>query len=174
MVRYVPDRAFPAYSYVPGKFPHPHRDPQGHSHGVDVVEQSPPTFEDWQECESYLWGIDLFNAGFYWEAHEAWEAAWISVGRQGPIADFLKALIKLAAAGVKAREGRAAGVARHAARCLELLAVPEIDRRERVLGLIVSNLVELAMRVNETAESLTKNASHRPLFECQLDLDRTN
>jgi hypothetical protein len=64
----------------------------------------------------------LFNHGFYWEAHEAWESLWHAVGRQGPVAAWLKALIKLAAAGVKAREGNPAGVARHATRALELLA----------------------------------------------------
>lgn len=46
----------------------------------------------------YLRGIDLFNHGFYWESHEAWEAVWISAGRRGSVADFLKALIKVAAA----------------------------------------------------------------------------
>jgi hypothetical protein len=38
------------------------------------------------------------------------------------VAAWLKALIKLAAAAVKAREGNAAGVERHARRALELLA----------------------------------------------------
>ena len=48
---------------------------------------------------------DLLNHGFYWEAHEAWETLWHAAGRKGEIADFLKGLIKLAAAAVKAREG---------------------------------------------------------------------
>ncbi|TGQ49534.1 DUF309 domain-containing protein, partial [Mesorhizobium sp. M1C.F.Ca.ET.210.01.1.1] len=24
----------------------------------------------------FRWGIDLFNHGYYWEAHEAWEPLW--------------------------------------------------------------------------------------------------
>ena len=56
-------------------------------------------------------GIALFNAGYYWEAHEAWEGLWHAHGRDGPTADVLKGLIKLAAAGVKVREGRPHGVA---------------------------------------------------------------
>ena len=50
--------------------------------------------------------IELFNAGYYWEAHEVWEELWHVEGRRGPTAELLKALIKLAAAGVKVREGQ--------------------------------------------------------------------
>jgi hypothetical protein len=62
----------------------------------------------------------LFNHGYYWEAHEAWEGVWIAAGRAGVDANFLKGLIKLAAAGVKAREGRVAGVQRHSRRAAAL------------------------------------------------------
>jgi hypothetical protein len=49
-----------------------------------------------------------------------WEGLWKACGRSGTTADFLKGLIKLAAAGVKHREGRNEGVRRHAARAVEL------------------------------------------------------
>jgi uncharacterized protein len=41
-------------------------------------------------------GIDLFNSGRYWDAHEAWERAWVP-DRQGPEAGFYKGLIQVAA-----------------------------------------------------------------------------
>jgi predicted metal-dependent hydrolase len=41
-------------------------------------------------------GIDLFNSGRYWDAHEAWEAEWMP-DRQGPDAGFYKGLIQVAA-----------------------------------------------------------------------------
>ncbi len=41
-------------------------------------------------------GIDLFNAGRFWEAHEAWEEAW-TPDRHGPDRGFWKGLIQLAA-----------------------------------------------------------------------------
>jgi hypothetical protein len=75
----------------------------------------------WQESGEYRYGIDLFNHGFYWEAHEAWESLWHAAGRRGPIGLWLKALIKLAAAAVKLREGNPRGVVRHARRSQELL-----------------------------------------------------
>lgn len=75
-----------------------------------------PDPDRWDDCRPYLYGIDLFNLGYYWEAHEAWEGLWHACGRSGRMADFLKGLIALAAAGVKLREGRERGVRQHAAR----------------------------------------------------------
>ena len=41
-------------------------------------------------------GIELFNRGLYWEAHEAWEETWMS-DRKGPDGGFYKGLIQVAA-----------------------------------------------------------------------------
>ena len=41
-------------------------------------------------------GIALFNGGEFWEAHEAWEAAW-TPDRRGPDSGFYKGLIQVAA-----------------------------------------------------------------------------
>ncbi len=41
-------------------------------------------------------GIELFNAGRYWDAHEAWEEAWMP-DRNGPDGGFYKGLIQVAA-----------------------------------------------------------------------------
>ncbi len=112
----------PLYSYVPGHAPHPVSDPAGHMFGVKHEVPQPLQPDNWQNSEEYLFGIDLFNHGYYWESHEAWESLWHAANRRGPIADFLKGLIKLAAAGVKVREGNPLGVARHAKRSQELLS----------------------------------------------------
>jgi hypothetical protein len=60
----------------------------------------------WQDCPDYIRGIALFNGGYYWEAHEAWEGLWIAAGREGPVCALLSGLIKLAAAAIKVRQGR--------------------------------------------------------------------
>jgi uncharacterized protein len=118
--RLAPDERFPPYSYVTGRFPHPTRDPAGHSFGV-VPERCPtPDPNRWRDCRPYLYGVDLFNHGYYWEAHEVWEGAWHACGRTGTAGNFIKGLIKLAAAGVKTREGRLEGVRSHARRAAEL------------------------------------------------------
>ena len=92
-------------------------------------------------------GIALFNAGYYWEAHEAWEGLWHAHGRSGAVADILKALIKLAAAGVKVRERQPAGVKTHARRAADLFAAAGADR---LLGL---NVRELAGTARELADN---------------------
>jgi hypothetical protein len=108
-----PDPALPPYTYIPGgPWPHPISDPAGHSHGRRGLADD----------DAFERGVALFDAGFYWEAHEAWEALWHAHGRRGPTADVLKALIKLAAAGVKVRQGQPHGVRIHATRAARLLA----------------------------------------------------
>lgn len=112
--RLLPDEPLPAYAFVPGRFPHPVSDPAGHSHGqtpAAVVALDPA---DWAANRAYLRGFDLFNHGYYWEAHEAWEALWHAAGRRGPVGLFLQGLIRLAAAGVKVRQGQARGTVGHA------------------------------------------------------------
>jgi predicted metal-dependent hydrolase len=41
-------------------------------------------------------GIELFNDGHFWEAHEAWERDWMP-DRKGPDSGFYKGLIQVAA-----------------------------------------------------------------------------
>lgn len=115
-------RPFPPYTYVPGSgTPHPVSDPQGHMYAVVEPFVEPLDPSRWYDSAAYLYAVDLFNNGYYWEAHEAWESLWHAAGHHGEIADFLKGLIKLAAAGVKFRESNAVGVERHLARARELL-----------------------------------------------------
>jgi predicted metal-dependent hydrolase len=116
-------RAFPPYTYVPGSgTPHPVSDPRGHMHGHSEPKVTPLDPKNWRDNETYLYAVDLFNHGYYWEAHEAWESLWHAAGHHGKMADFLKGLIKLAAAGVKELEHNQAGVNRHLTRALELLS----------------------------------------------------
>jgi hypothetical protein len=140
-MRYAPTWPLPPYSYVPGHgLPHPVNDPAGHLQAAGSAAHAPPL------CPAMLAGLpadaaprrlaldaalaahpqwrftlDLFNEGFYWEAHEAWEGFWLALGRTTPDARVVQGLIHLAAAAVKIREPRPAGVARHARRGQELL-----------------------------------------------------
>ena len=96
---------------------------------------------------AFLWGLDLFNQGYYWEAHEAWEGLWQVADRDGRLRVLFKGLILLSAAGVKIRERRNAAAARHAMRAAALLRqlmnVP--DRAfERALGMSPAALAECA------------------------------
>jgi predicted metal-dependent hydrolase len=124
-------------------------------HGHEKPRPQPLDPARWAESEEYRYGVDLFNHGFYWEAHEAWESLWLAAGRRGPTAIWLKALIKLAAAMVKLREGSSVGALRHALRVQQLLtelhaATPEAA--ERYCGVEIAIVAELARQVIAIAE----------------------
>jgi hypothetical protein len=148
--RYAPDAPLPPYAFVPGRFPHPTRDPDGHRYGSSL--EKPLSFDaaKWRECTAYLIGIDLFNNGYYWEAHEAWESIWHACGRKGHAGDFLRGLIHLAAAGVKVRENRPGGISRHAASAEMLfrrIAETLSSLDGRYMGLHLGDLCEFARAI---------------------------
>lgn len=146
--RYCSQTPLPPYTYVPGLTPHPTSDPQGHSFGHADPKPRPLANDSYRENTTYLYAIDLFNHGYYWEAHEAWESLWHAAGRTGHAADFLKGLIKLAAAGVKLKEGNAVGVRRHAKRAAELFEQARSGfASATVFGLDAKTLVATSLRV---------------------------
>jgi len=100
-VRYAPGRSFPPYAFLPGRDPHPTRDPEGHSYGEDEAgaEYHPPAH--WADNDDYLFGVDLYNHGYLWEAHEAWEGLWHAAKHDARQADFLQGLIQCGAAALK-------------------------------------------------------------------------
>jgi hypothetical protein len=146
--RLVPEEPFPHYAYIPGRFPHPTADPAGHSFGIIPVLPSRVEPGEWQDCRPYLYGIDLFNAGYFWESHVAWESLWMACGRQGVVADFLKGLIHLAAAGVKALEGKPEGVKSHSSRAAELWRTLEPGHAS-FMGFPVGELIRVAETIRQ-------------------------
>ena len=166
----------PPYSYVPGKFPHPLRDPEGHSFGHSPPPLVLPAADEGRNCREFLRGIELFDHGYYWEAHESWEAVWNALGRRGREADFVKGLIKLAAAGVKAREGRPEGVARHARRAAELLRTVAVDaddsKSHSFWGMSLAELIRAAEKLREAPDAVI-DVSPAPVVKAlPIDLSR--
>ena len=103
-IRYT-EIPFPSYRFVPGKAPHPTRDPDGHSYNKPPEQLESFKSEDWQSCEEYLYGIDLFNHEYWWEAHEALEAVWVAAGRRTETGLFIQGLIQIAVAYLKWFQG---------------------------------------------------------------------
>ncbi len=145
-LRFLPEEPLPPYTYVPGKQPHPESDPAGHSYGRPRAQADAMDPANWRGSDTFLRGLDLFHCGFYWESHVEFERLWLAGGRKGPVADFLKALIHLAAAGVKLLEGRPEGVVSHARRTKELLMGTQREGFE-MPGFSLAQLIELAIRI---------------------------
>jgi len=83
--------------------PHPTNSPEGHSYGEEDDEYEKWDSDLWKDNEDYLFGIDLYNYHYYWEAHEAWEGLWIAAVRNSSEHRFLQGLIKCGAALLKIR-----------------------------------------------------------------------
>ncbi len=80
--------------------------------------------------DDFRHGVDLFNHGFPWEAHEAWEPLWFAAPRARPERALLQGLIHAAAAVVKARAGAidaARGFVDSACEHLAITTTPILD-----------------------------------------------
>ncbi len=102
-------KAFPRYRHIPNQTPHPVIDPKGHSYqkGEEKPEHLPP--EKWMQNDFYLYGVDLFNHGFWWEAHEAWETVWMTTQKNDLEGQYLQGLIQFSAALLKLFSGSKRG-----------------------------------------------------------------
>ncbi len=164
--------------------PHPTNDPAGHSYGrrrrrtgpeeteTETEPPRPPPLDPraWRASADYLFGVDLWNHGYYWEAHEAWEGLWNAAGREGAVAELLKGLIKLAAAGVKVRQGRPAGVRTHCARAeAHLRRVRAETGAARFAGLDLDELAARAAACARDAEMLARRGDPERPVEVVFD-----
>ena len=106
--RWCRGRALPAYRHWPGRTPHPHRDSRGHSCGCRS-EAAPAAPGQWTDNLVYLYGIDLYHQGYFWEAHEAWETLWIRAVQRSREKCFYQGLILLTVGMLKAGMGNMRG-----------------------------------------------------------------
>lgn len=111
-MRYSPDRPFPHYAFLPGRNPHPTRDPEGHSYHKEEARAAYFDAADWRENDDYLFGVDLYNHGYLWEAHEAWEGLWHRARKDAWQALFLQGLIQCSAGCLKILMKQPRGVRR--------------------------------------------------------------
>jgi hypothetical protein len=86
---------------VAGVTPHPTENPKGHSYGQRLQPKERINPQRWYDNETYLYGIDLYNYAYWWEAHEAWESLWKGVKTEFVLDHFFQGLIKISAAFLK-------------------------------------------------------------------------
>ena len=101
--------ATPGWAYDPGRDRAPDREP------LEIAKQLlPPRFERFVPADdaAFQYGLMLHDGGFYWEAHEIWEAVWKAAPMNGRDRLALRALIQIANAGLKLRQARPRAAAR--------------------------------------------------------------
>lgn len=118
--RYQPSWPLPTYIFIPGENPHPKK-MGGHMEGEGDPKAETIDLEHPEENFHLRYALDLYNHKYFWESHVYFEALWNAHQRSGPVADFLKALIKLGAAGVKLNISQPKMCVEHLERARELL-----------------------------------------------------
>jgi hypothetical protein len=93
---------------------------------VEEPAAHPLTEDGWADNEDFLFGVDLFNAAYFWEAHAFWERLWVLEETSPEIRRFLQAIIQTAAACLKVRQGQTAG----ALKLLDRAGLESLDGRK--------------------------------------------
>jgi predicted metal-dependent hydrolase len=103
--------------------------------------RAPVAAAEWESDIAYRYGARLYAQGFFWEAHEVWEAVWKACPPNGIERRLLRGLIALANAALKVRMGRANAALRLVAEADELLGEAGASARtETVMGVAVAPL----------------------------------
>jgi hypothetical protein len=102
-MRRLPDLALPGHAHVPGSGSKPDMAPL---EAAKALAPSVMRHEDWQDNAAYLYGHDLLDAGFFWEAHEVWEAVWLNCPPNSAEKLLLRMLIQQANTRLKLVMGR--------------------------------------------------------------------
>ncbi|MFN8672270.1 MAG: DUF309 domain-containing protein [Candidatus Sericytochromatia bacterium] len=158
MKRYLVDKNFPPYAFLPAYNPHPKADPKGHSYNKIEKKVYPMNPYNPLDSENYLFGIDLFNHGYYWESHEEWEGLWNAHNKEGTTADFLKALIKISAASVKLRLQHFSGAKTHANTAKKMFEeIKDFTNEDIYAGLSLDFLISFCSNIYENTEKFKVN-----------------
>lgn len=169
-------RPFPAYRFIPGQFPHPTAHPLGHSYhppGSPRPQVQLLEAHRWRESADYLYGCDLYNHGYWWEAHEAWEGPWQLTDKKGPQGLFLQGIIQVAACHAKLYLGNREGVSRLRNTSVERLnsALAQISE-STYMGLDVRDWMGRVVDYYEERCNLASEApAHDPEFYPYIRLD---
>ncbi|MBO6637790.1 MAG: DUF309 domain-containing protein [Roseitalea sp.] len=87
---------------------------------------------------AFIAGTDFFENGFFWEAHEVWEAVWMACPPNSAEHRFVQALIQLANAELKLAMDKPHAAMRLCAIAEGHLSEAALSGRKDVLGVSVS------------------------------------
>ncbi len=142
--RYWPAVSFPASPFLPGITPRSTRHAVSAMEDLGVFADTPLTADNWRHHGPYLFGVDLFNHGYWWEAHEQWEVPWrCGNALQKP---FLQGLIQIAASLLKRRLGNPRG--QDLLRLKGLRNLETVKRQVNKGVYMGLRLPELALKIN--------------------------
>jgi uncharacterized protein len=144
--------SLPPYCFKKHTSPHPTQHPDGHFRERETYNCPRLAENNWRDCEGYLFALDLFSQGYFWECHEVLEDLWHSVDNDSPVHHYLQAFIQCTVTHWQASSGRIS-----AARNILRRIPRHVDRAEGLaLGLSISDLHTATL-------SFVENPGPRPL-----------
>jgi len=148
--------------YLPGRGPRPAGDDEVHR-----IAGLAPAFTDpdaWRDNAAWLAGVDLYRAGFFWEAHEVWEPVWMNARPNSRERILTQAMIQLTNAALKQqlqRHGAAARLAEISSGLLADIASPQVA----AMGVVPATMVQ---SVADYAKALRRGEHNAPRPPIQL------
>jgi uncharacterized protein len=136
-LRRYTETPFPKFRYNPILKPDNFK-PEDHKHIPEIQELNTEfSGKNWKNSIRYLYAIDLFNYGYYWEVHEVLENLWMKVGKKSSEGIFLQGLIQLSVALLKNLQSNKLGLKR-----LTDKAMPKLLSQQGIyLGVDIRNLI---------------------------------
>lgn len=106
------------------------------------------TPEELQQSDAFAAGFEAFRAGYFWEAHECWEAVWLRLPPASRERHMLRGLIQLANAGLKRRMQQSTASDKILRRADSALAEAFRNRSAPVMGVSGALCDRLRMNIN--------------------------
>lgn len=109
-----------------------------------------------EHAEDFERGIELFNSGRYFEAHEEWEKLWLGQAKNSPPKMFVQGLIMVAGALDHHRKKELAGAGKLIEKGLKRLT------EYRNMGREMIDIDSFLLRLNEFQERLRTKSDDVP------------
>ena len=137
----------PSHRYLPGRTA---RHPEDAFDAIKARAIRPTATTTAAQNEAWRYGLRLFDARFWWEAHEVLEAVWLNAPPNSAERAQVQAVIQLANAALKAELGKPNAAARLLALARDLIAEAALGC-EAVMGLSLTRLQEVAAAIEAGA-----------------------
>jgi hypothetical protein len=112
---------------------------------LEGVKALTPTVVDdgvWREVPAFLYGIELYAHGYFWEAHEVWEPVWLATAPSSRERHLMAGLIQLANACLKLEMRRPRAAVRLLQASADELAECRPDAAHPLMGMGIRALGE--------------------------------
>jgi hypothetical protein len=157
--------SLPRLAHVPGTGTEPDRAPL---EAVKALVPRPATAAGWEANEPYRYGAALCLNGFFWEAHEVWEAVWLACPPNSRERLLLRGLIQVANALLKSKMERRNAAQRLFGEAAGLVEECRIGRAEsELMGVDLQDLSRAlagALAGTEPERLAVTDAALRPLL----------